>query len=436
MTLKLPASYNHANTNYLLAVSGGMDSMVMAELFLKQKLQFSVAHCNFQLRGEESDLDEALVRDWCLKHDIIFYGKKFKTLAYAEEHKLSIQVAARELRYTFFNELLHEHQLDCVATAHHRDDNIETMLFHFFRGTGIQGLSGIPASSAKLVRPMLPYSREEIQAYAQQNAIEYRSDASNFKTEYTRNKIRLEVIPALEAIFPSLKNNLNHNIERLHDANEIYIRTIENYRKKLVEVRGKDFFIPIRKLKNQDPLQTIVYELVKPFGFSFEQSIQVISLMQSQTGAYIESSTHKLFRNREFFLITERRSEHSEMLEISKEDQCIQAADFSLELNSYNKPIPNKISNSEAFIHEALLEFPLLLRKWRQGDYLYPFGMTKKKKVARVLIDLKLPLHEKENVWVLESNKKIVWILGIRSDNRFRVDEHTQSILHIQMRIV
>lgn len=436
MQLKLPAQHNHANSNYLLAVSGGMDSMVMAELFLKQKLHFSVAHCNFQLRGKDSDLDEALVRDWCSKHNIIFYGKKFETLAYAEEYKLSIQVAARELRYTFFNELLHEHKLDCVATAHHRDDNIETILFHFFRGTGIQGLSGIPVMSENLIRPLLHSSREEIQTFAQQNAIIYRDDTSNFKTDYTRNKIRLEVIPMLESIFPTLKNNLQHNIERLGEANQIYSLAIENYRKKLTEVRGKDFFIPIRKLKNQDPLQTIVYELVKPYHFSFDQSVQVLSLMQSQTGSYIESSTHKIFRNREFLVISERRTEHSEMLVINKEDQSILSADFSLEIKSYHKTIPNNISNSEAFINAALLEYPLLLRKWRQGDYLYPFGMSKKKKVSRVLIDLKIPLHEKENVWVLESNKKIVWILGIRSDNRFRVDEHTQSILHIQMRVV
>lgn len=420
---------------YLLAVSGGIDSMVMCDVFLQNKITFGVAHCNFQLRGEESDGDENLVKEWCEKNNISFFTKKMGTKQYADENKLSIQVAARELRYHFFYELIEKESFDFIATAHHQNDNIETVLFHFFRGTGIQGMTGIPSKNNKTSRPLLHISKKEIISYAQENKIAYRDDSSNQKTDYTRNKLRNDIIPQLEEIFPAFKNNIARNIARFHDVNMLYREQADRYKKKLLEQRGKDFFIPLMKLKHVNPLSTILYELLKPFGFSFEQSEQAVLLIESETGHMIENATHRLFKNRNFFIITEKNTIASEIILIENDAENIHTADFELIFKTEaqdNFQLQKDFSVCQA--DQNLLEFPLILRKWRQGDYMYPLGMKKKKKVSRILIDMKIPLHEKENTWVIESNKKIVWLAGLKMDERFKVAPATNKIFIIHLK--
>lgn len=423
---------------YLLAVSGGMDSMVMAHVFLEKGFRFHIAHCNFQLRGEEADREEILVKDWCLQHHIPFHLKKVNTKTYAEEHKLSIQLAARHIRYEFFHHVRMEHNLDFIATAHHNDDNVETMIFNFSRGTGLQGLTGIPEKNGDIIRPILSWTKKQIRAYAEENQILYLDDSSNFKTEYTRNKIRLELLPLWEKLFPSLSQNLTQNRERFAEQHEVYQTQIATYRKKLLEQRGKDFFIPILKLKQFNTIKTIVYELLKPFDFSYDQSLQALDLMDAQSGHFIDNPTFRIIKNRQFLIITEKNTVESTWIHIQQDDKKIITDDFILTQENHEET-PHHLSKevNTCTVDNSQLEYPLLLRKWKQGDYLYPFGMQKKKKVARVLIDAKIPLHEKDKVWVLVSNDKIVWIVGIKADNRFRTSGQTLShtVFHVRPNI-
>ncbi len=422
----------HIEKEYLLAVSGGIDSMVMADLFVKNSINFQLVHCNFSLRAEESDLDEQLVIDWCASNNVTCHSKRFDTLGYAEEQSLSIQESARSLRYAYFSELLALHHLDYVATAHHQDDTIETVFFHFLRGTGIRGLTGIPATNQQIVRPMLHITRKDIEAYAAANGILYRNDSSNLKETYTRNRIRNTILPLIEETFPQLKPTMAKNIARFQEVHEIYQRSVETLRKKLIEQRGKDFYIPIRKLKHVSPIQTITYELIRPFHFSYDQALELVRMTDSPTGALLQSHTHRIIRNRDMFIITETATLHSDIILIDEFVEKVSCAHFDLLFKSVSEVTDKALKSADmAYIDADALKYPLLLRKWRQGDYLYPLGMTKKKKVARVLIDAKLSLPEKEKVWVLESDKKIVWILGMKLDNRFRLGEHTKRILQM-----
>ena len=420
---------------YLLALSGGIDSMVMADLFLKQQLMFAVAHCNFQLREEDSNLDEQLVTDWCVKNNIECLVNRTNTIDYCAQHKCSIQVGARAIRYAFFEEICVRKNIDFIVTAHHQDDTIETVLFQFFRGTGIQGLTGIPAKNQKIIRPLLPFTKQQIEAYAMQFQIQFRDDKSNLKQAYTRNKLRLKIIPQLEEMFPAFKNNIANNIHRMNEVNEIYSQQINQHKKKLIEQRGKDYYIPILKLKTVSPLATILFELIKGFHFSYEQTLQVMQLFERQTGSLVESQSHQIIKNRNFLIITEKNATESEMILIEENETKIEIQDFELKLKSITKD-QFEINKELKYcaVDSTLLEFPLILRKWKQGDYLYPFGMTKKKKVSKVLIDAKIPLHEKEKIWVLESNKKIVWIIGVKSDNRFRVTDKTENVLVFEIK--
>lgn len=416
--------------NYLLAVSGGMDSMILCDLFLKQNLKFAVAHCNFQLRGEDSLLDEQFVEAWCEKQSIRFFVQRFNTNEYAEQHNLSIQVAARELRYAYFEKLQEEEKFDAVVTAHHQDDNIETTLFHFFRGTGIKGLTGIPYKNESILRPILHVKQSEMLLYAKEYEIAYRQDISNLKQDYTRNKIRLSVIPTLEETFPTLKQNIAQNIERLSQVYSIYQQQIETYKKILLEKRGKDFYIPILKLKLLQAQETILYEILKPFEFSFQQACQVLQLTERQSGTHVDTAQHRAIRHRNFIVITELESTASEQILITADTNQIVTSDFTLQIKQVDatgfKLTPSKL---ECHVDAKELEYPMLLRKWRQGDYMYPFGMTKKKKIARILIDAKVPLHEKEHIWVIESNQKIIWIVGLKTDNRYRIKPQTETIV-------
>jgi tRNA(Ile)-lysidine synthase len=369
------------NKRYLLAVSGGVDSMVMADLFLKQSLSFAVAHCNFNLRGHESDQDEALVKLWCEQHKIQFFTTKFNTTQVATEQSISIQECARKLRYDYFFELLDTQDFDFVATAHHQNDTIETVCFHFFRGTGIQGLTGIPAQTQQVLRPMLHVWKKEILDYAAQHAIPYRNDRSNDKNDYARNNLRNRILPFIEESFPQLQSNIASNIKRMKDVNEIYHKAIEQISKKVIQQRGRDFYIPIRKLKTLHPIETICYELIKPFGFRFEQGVELIKLMDRQTGSYIQNQTHQIIRNREFFIITAKEPHASDMILIDEGTERVEGADFILQIKKIEskKIQPHVDANSEC-IDASELCYPLILRNWKQGDYLFPLGLNKKKK--------------------------------------------------------
>lgn len=427
--------FAHTEQKVLLAVSGGVDSMVMADLFLKSGLPFGIAHCNFQLRGEDSNLDEVLVTGWAEKNNIEFHVIRFETKKSSEEWKKGTQETARILRYEWFDTLIKEHEYQKLATAHHANDNVETLIINLLKGTGIAGLHGVPETNGYIIRPMLFAQKEDVRNYAEEHNIIYREDASNETDNYLRNAVRHHIIPVVDKWFPNAVQHMNDSINRFAESEILYKRAIEQERKKLIEKRGQDFYIPVLKLQNRIPLKTICYELFSPFGFSSAQIPQVIRLLSSESGHYISSATHRVIRNRNFLIITTIPTIHTDFISIEAAPCVVETekAVFHVSIDKVPKNMPS--DNSVAFIDIDKVVFPLTLRKWRTGDYFYPLGMgMKKKKLSKYFIDLKLPVHEKEQVWVLESQKRIVWVTGMRLDERFKIKDTTEMALHIQMK--
>ena len=428
-----PGSLRNADNGVLLAVSGGADSMVMADLFLRSALKFGVAHCNFGLRGEEADLDEKLVYDWCNTNSIQFYSVRFDTKNKSKEWKKGTQETARILRYEWFEEIRAQNNYSKIVTAHHANDNVETMLVNLFKGTGIGGLHGILPVNGNVIRPLLFAGKDALAAYALQNSIGYREDASNASDDYLRNAVRHNIIPAVEQLFPNAINNVNESIDRFAQAEVLYRRAIEQERKKLVEQRGQDYYIPILKLQRRKPLPTICYELLSPFGFTSAQVPHILNLLTAETGHFVSSATHRIIRNRDFLIITSVPTATADFILVEGVPSTIDTGKYVFSFAIENKPKTIPTDPNMAWLDLAGINFPIQLRKWRTGDYLYPFGMKmKKKKVSRLLIDEKVPLHEKEDIRVVECNKRIAWVSGIRPDERFRVKETTEKVLVVR----
>lgn len=420
----------------LLAVSGGEDSMVMAHLFYNSKLRFAVAHCNFGLRGSESDLDEDLVRAWCSEHGITFHRTKFDTKIKAAEWKTGTQETARILRYEWFEQLRKEFQYGKIVTAHHANDNVETLMINLFKGTGISGLHGILPKNGTIIRPLLFAEKDLIKTYSLEHQVGFREDASNASDDYLRNAVRHNIVPIVQQLFPNAVNNVNESITRFGEAEQLYKKAIEAERKKLIEQRGQDHYIPVRKLRNHQPLATICYELLLPFGFTSGQVADVIRLLSSETGHYVASQTHRVIRNRDFLIITSQPAETADLVSIEGVPCLIDTGKFQFEFSIQNKPANIPVSPDEAWIDMKYIEFPLVLRKWRTGDYMYPLGMKmKKKKVSRLLIDVKTPLHEKDDLRILECSTRIAWVSGIRLDERFKISDHTERVLLIKRQL-
>lgn len=421
------------NGKILLAVSGGVDSMVMAHLFHKCGIIFGIAHCNFGLRGAASDMDEALVHDWCLQYDVPFHTTKFETKKYSGEWKKGTQETARILRYEWFNELRQEFGYVRTATAHHANDNVETLLINLFRGTGIQGLHGISPDNGKIIRPLLFAERAEIMEYALTEEISWRDDESNANDDYTRNAIRHNLIPEIQKMFPGVISSINESIHRFAEAEILYNKAVADQRKKLLEKRGNDYYLAIRKLQHVEALNTICYELLQLFGFTALQMPQVIKLLSAEAGKYVTSGTHRVIRDRNFLIVTTVTSSSTDMIPVEGVPCKIEVEKFDFHFLVKEKPSTVSTDANIAFIHADALTFPLTLRRWRTGDYFYPLGMgMKKKKVSRLLIEHKVPIHDKEHVWVLECNKRIVWVAGIRLDERFKITLATQRVLVVE----
>ena len=425
----------------LLAVSGGIDSVVLCELCKQANYNFVIVHCNFQLRGEESERDEQFVRGLGKKYGVEVLVKRFDTEKYAKENKVSIQVAARELRYSWFNELLtidsRLKTTDYLLTAHHLDDNIETMLMNLFKGTGISGLRGMLPKQGKIIRPLLFAKKEELLAFAKEHELKWVEDSSNESDKYSRNYIRHQLVPLIEKIYPEAENNLANNFLRFRETEELYKQAIELHKKKLIEQKRNEFHIPVLKLKKSSPLHTIVYEIVKDFGFHAAQVNEIIGLMDSETGKYVSSLSHRVIKNRNWLVIAPIATEQAGNILIEEGIKEIQFAPDSYREASLQLDITSardcqlQTANSIALLDLREVKFPLLLRQWKQGDYFYPLGMKKKKKLARFFIDQKLSKTEKEKVWVLEMDKKIIWVVGHRIDERFKVTNTTDKILRI-----
>lgn len=429
--------YNLQGAQVLLAVSGGLDSMVMAHLFLVSAIPFAVAHCNFGLRAEASDLDEQLVTDWCNKNQVAIHTARFETKKKSEEWKKGTQETARILRYEWFEEIRNQYKYARVATAHHANDNVETLFINLFKGTGISGLHGILPENGSIIRPLLFASREAIATWAEEHKVPYRNDASNDTDDYLRNAVRHNIVPVVKEWFPNAVANINESIARFADAEVLYKKAIEQARKKLLEKRGLDYYIPILKLKKQTPLATILYELLLPFGFSSAQMPHVLNLVDAASGHYITSSTHRIIRDRDFLIITTLPAQGADHITIEAAPCTLETGKYRFSFSIHPRPATIPADANTACLDMKQLTFPLTLRKWRIGDYFYPFGMNmKKKKVSRLLIDAKVPVHEKEHIRILECDKRIAWVSGLRPDERFRVKDTTEQVLIVKMEAV
>ncbi|MGN6195385.1 MAG: tRNA lysidine(34) synthetase TilS [Ginsengibacter sp.] len=423
----------------ILAVSGGADSVALCELCFQAGFDFEIAHCNFQLRAEESERDEKFVIQLGEKYDKKVSVKEFDTTEYAEENKVSIQVAARELRYKWFDELLQEKlitrdQKTYLLTAHHANDNIETLLMNFFKGAGIKGLQGILPKQGKIIRPLLFAKREEILLFLKENNLHFVEDSSNASDKYTRNYFRHQLIPSVEKVFPKAEDNLINNLERFREIEMLYQQSIDLHKKKLLQQKGNEIHIPVLKLLKTEPQKTIVYEIIKDFGFRAHQADEVIHLLKSESGKYISSATHKILKNRNWVIISPIDNQIVQHILINENDKEIDFQSGRLMIKKEEMrdgKIPS--SNSIAMLDMENISFPLLLRKWKQGDYFYPLGMQKKKKLSKFFIDQKMSLTEKENIWVIESNKRIMWIIGKRIDDRFKIKEKTKKVLLLEI---
>ncbi len=430
----------------LLAVSGGVDSVVLCELCHQAGYPFTIAHCNFQLRGAESDRDEALVTNLSKKYSVEVLVKRFETEAFATGHKCSIQEAARELRYDWFRGLIDKtgpedsfsplaSRFSLLLTAHHADDNNETLLMNFLRGTGLHGLTGIPERNDYIRRPLLDFTKTELIGFANDHQLAFVEDSSNLSSKYTRNYFRNELLPAISIVYPQVNENLRANISRFKEAEKLYLYAVRDLKKKLCRQKGEEVHIPVKQLLQVNN-NAFLYELIRDYGFGEKQVNELIRLTGSESGKFIESPDGKfrIIKHRHWLIISLSQSTFTSTIAVRIQDNSIsfEAGTLKLKQSDHSGQLPPATAD-EAWLDSRQLHYPLILRKWETGDYFYPLGMRKKKKLARFFIDLKLSKTDKEKVWVLESNKRIAWVIGYRIDDRFKLTNTTTLVLKLRL---
>jgi tRNA(Ile)-lysidine synthase len=417
----------------LLAVSGGIDSMVMADLFSRTGIEFGIAHCNFCLRGSESDKDESLVRKFAALHKVPFYSEKFRTEDYAEKNGISIQMAARELRYRWFDKIRRRNRFSTVAIAHNMNDNIETLLINLTRGTGIAGLTGMKPAGDRIIRPLLFATRETIAEYCKNRRIKFREDKSNEETKYTRNKIRHLVIPVLKEINPSIELTLNETAERMSGVNEILNLYIDALRNDLFIEKNDILSLGISAIKPYFSNKTIIYELFRPYGITRLNLKDLYKIIAGRTGGQLITGSHRIIKNRQEILVEDVSGRYNEFYKADtpaelKKVSCIESVRIVSITGTYHV----SRDNSVATLDYDKVSFPLIVRRWYSGDFFYPFGMKKKKKLSDYFIDRKFSRIDKEKALIIESEGRIVWIIGERIDNRFRITDKTNRGLIIE----
>jgi tRNA(Ile)-lysidine synthase len=414
----------------LLATSGGKDSMVMVHLLQHLDYEIGIAHCNFQLRGIESFDDQYFVKQYAVANNIPVFITQFDTKAFSEDYKISTQVAARELRYNWFYELLETEKYDYILTAHHADDNLETFLINLSRGTGLEGLIGIPEQNEKVVRPLLAFSQKEIEDYASVNGIQWREDSSNASDKYLRNKIRHHVVPLLKELNPNFLLSFHKTQGYLQQAQDMVDDAAIMVYQQVAQQDGDTIYFDLQQLQKLPNYKSYLYQWLNEFGFKAWDDIY--DLVDSQSGKCVYSSEYRLLKDRDSLLLSRLNEED----EIQKYSILENQKEVNIPLNlSFCKVADISIgSNKTIFVDADKIHYPLVLRHWNEGDHFQPFGMDgKSKKISKLFKDEKLSLIEKESKWLLCSNTEIVWVIGLRQDERFRIDNTTKNILKIQL---
>ncbi|MDP4189441.1 MAG: tRNA lysidine(34) synthetase TilS, partial [Bacteroidota bacterium] len=417
----------------LLTVSGGIDSISMLHLFHKVGIDIGVAHCNFMLRGEESDEDEIFVRNMAAMLAVPFYVIRFNTWEYARQEGISIEMAARDLRYKWFEEIRVQYKYDYIATAHNLNDVVETFFLNIVRGTGIKGLTGIKPKSNHLIRPMLFASRRQIEAYCLEHDLHFREDSSNASVKFSRNKIRHLILPVLEKINPNFLQTAVENIQRLSETEQIYFSKVGEVKKQVCFEKEGSFYIDLNKMKEIEPQSSYLYEFLVPFNFSRDNVAEIVEAMDGIPGKQFFSSTHRLLKDRNYLIITGIKKQ-ADLKYYIDEGMTLINGPVKLKLRVIKKEEGFKLPlNSQiACLDYDRITFPLILRHWQKGDYFRPLGMKDIKKLSDYFIDSKLSLIEKEQAWLLTSENKIVWIVGRRLDDRYKITDRTQNILVIE----
>ncbi len=414
----------------LIAVSGGVDSVVLCHLCKQAGFDFGIAHCNFQLRGEDSLRDESFVLQLGLVYDVPVYTIRFDTEKFSEEKKVSIQEAARELRYSWFEKIRIAHHFDYVLTAHHADDSIETVVMNFFRGSGIAGLTGIKPINGKIRRPLLFALRTEIENYLKDHRLLFVQDESNLHNKYTRNNFRNTILPLITDLYPEAYQNILNNIERMKEVETLYQSEISKLKRQLLLEKGEELMIPILLLQKQQAKATVLFEIVKPFSFRATQLPELLRLLDSDSGKYMVSATHRILKDRKHLIIASLKKTQALSIIIESEGSYSFANGIlAVSTCGFKTILQNE---NIACVDASKVQYPLILRPWRMGDYFYPLGMQKKKKLSKFFIDKKLSIVDKEKIWVVEMNKKIIWVVGQRIDDRFKVADVTSSVLKLE----
>jgi tRNA(Ile)-lysidine synthase len=418
-----------ADKKLLLAISGGIDSMVMVHLLQQTKFQIGIAHCNFQLRGLDSFDDQKFVQDYADDNNIPLYSTTFDTNSFAEDYRISIQMAARELRYNWFYELLENENYDYILTAHHADDNLETFIINLSRGTGLDGLSGIPEINDRVIRPLLCFSRQEIETYAKQNEVLWREDSSNASTKYMRNKIRHDLIPILKDINPDFLKSFQTTQAYLQEAQQMVADASILIYQQVAKEEQDQIHFNLKKLQQLPNYHSYLYSWLKDYGFSDWNAIN--DLIESQSGKVVFSSSFRLLKDRTSLILSSQNEITNDCFYIEKGQNEVKIP-LNMTLCKVSDISPS--SNSSIFVDEDKLSFPLQVRKWELGDLFQPSGMNgQTKKLSKLFKDEKMSLFEKESIWLLCSNQQIVWVIGIRADERFKIDNSTKNIIKISL---
>jgi tRNA(Ile)-lysidine synthase len=422
-------------TKIIAAVSGGMDSVLMAHLLHAAGHDFVIAHCNFQLRGDEAQRDQSFCQQLAADFSAPFHTINFDTKGYAATHKISIQMAARDMRYAWFEELRLQLGFDVIALAHHQNDTIETILLNLTRGTGIAGLHGIRPKVGNLVRPLLFLSREEVVAIVKAEKIGYVEDSSNALVKYARNKIRHEVVPKLKELNPNLENTFQEHLQHFAELEELLEMQLEDLRSRLFIKHQQEIHMPIAELQKLKPQQLLIFGLLKPFGFNVTSVNDLIDSLDKHAGRKFEALNWNLILDRDKVIISPVKAEENRSVTINEHDEQIRFGYNQFSISNTIAPYEIVNNPSIAAVDDALLSYPLSIRSWQQGDYFYPLGMKTRKKLSDFFIGQKVPLHRKDQVPVLvNGNGDIIWIAGFRVDNRYKITPGTKKISIFELR--